>query len=130
MTFIPDSEITNNEILYRAIPNQPNFWNEIENRPTSALFKDAKGVSVDRDGERTEDEILSKLLQCRKDYGAGKIAAEICNSIDLYLKPDKRPENDYHALILASEDKIQISNGKARKLSKEFNLLIKPENFR
>lgn len=32
-------------------------------RPSSALFKDSKGVSVDRDGNRSEHEIINALSE-------------------------------------------------------------------
>lgn len=132
MTFIPKSEIDNEELLYRAIPNKPNFWKDEENRPSSALFKDDKGVSVDRDGEREEPLVIVDVLKNRKGYGLGKIQAGIAqNQVGVYCKADpfpaENPENQYHALIMESKDKISISNGKAKKLSKLITTLIKPE---
>lgn len=124
MAFIPKSEIGDQEILYRAI--HPCFWNDEENRPSSALFKDDKGVSVDRDGERKEIEISSKILDSRKNYGLGNINAGETRIIGTYIKPDSLPENDYHALIQSSETKIKLSNGIARKLSKMINILLLP----
>lgn len=124
MSFIPESEIQDSEILYRAI--HPSFWNYEEDRPTSALFKDKKGVSVDRDGERTEKEATTFLLNSRQYYGAGKLNAGQTRNVDTYLKPDKIPENDFHSLILESESKIQLSNGKAKKLSRMINIIIRP----
>ncbi len=124
MSFIPDSEIQDNEILYRAI--HPNFWNSEENRPTSALFKDDKGVSVDRDGNRTEELALESLLSSRDNYGAGKLNASEARSIDTFLKPDKIPGNEFHALIMDSESKISLTNGKAKKLSRMITILNPP----
>lgn len=124
MSFIPESEIQDNEILYRAI--HPSFWNFEEDRPTSALFKDKKGVSADRDGERSQSDAVNFLLQSRKNFGAGKLNAGQTRNIGTYLKPDKTPENDFHTLILESESKIQLSNGKAKKLSRMIDIIIPP----
>ena len=124
MSFIPESEIQDNEILYRAI--HPNFWNYEEDRPTSALFKDSKGVSVDRDGNRNEDEAIEFLLAERRNYGTGKLNAGQTGDVGTYLKPDKTPKNDFHALIFETETKIQLSNGKAKKLSRMIIIITSP----
>ena len=34
------------------------FWKEKEDRPSSALFYDSKGVSIDRRNHRTEDDLI------------------------------------------------------------------------
>lgn len=126
MSFIPESEIQDNEILYRAI--HPSFWNYEEDRPTSALFKDRKGVSVDRDGNRNENEVINFLLNSRKNFGAGKLNAGQTRNIGTYLKPDKIPDNDFHALILESDTRILLSNRKAKELSRMINIIIPPSN--
>lgn len=42
--------------IYRRVKSKPIFMKD--GRPSSALFKDSKGVSVDRDGGRGLDEII------------------------------------------------------------------------
>jgi len=106
MSFIPESEIQDSETLYRAI--HPSFWNYEEDKPTSALFKDRKGVSVDREG--------------------GKLNAGQTRRVGTYLKPDKTPENVFHALILESESKILLSSRKAKELSRMINIITPPVN--
>ena len=124
MSFIPESDIGDNEILYRAI--HPSFWDYEEDRPTSALFKDRKGVSVDRDGGRIETETVECLLKTRQNFGAGKLNAGQTRKVGTFLKPDKIPGNDFHALILDSESKIQLSNSKAKELSRMIDKIIPP----
>jgi hypothetical protein len=124
MTFIPDSDIQDIELLYRAI--HPSFWNEEENRPSSALFKDEKGVSVDRDGERNQKDIILFLLSDRSGYGAGNLNAGETRKIGTFLKSSKIPNNNYHALIFESETKIKLSNSKAKSLSRTINILLPP----
>ena len=127
MSFIPESEIQDNEILYRAI--HPSFWNYEEDRPTSALFKDRKGVSVDRDGDRNEADAVNFLLNSRQNFGAGNLNAGQTRNVGTFIKPDKTPENDFHALILESESKIQLSNGKAKELSRMIKIINPPANI-
>ena len=124
MTFIPDSEIKDEELLYRAI--HPSFWNEEEDRPSSALFKDNNGVSVDRDGERREKDIILFLLTDRNCYGVGRLNAGETRNSCTFLKPDKNPQNDYHSLILASKSKNKLPNSVARILSKLIYILSPP----
>ena len=124
MSFIPGSEIQDSEILYRAI--HPNHWNYEEDRPTSALFKDRRGVSVDRNGERVEEEAIAFLLHTRQDFGVGRLNAGQTRNVGTYLKPDKTSENDFHALILESESRIQLSNKKAKELSRMINIITPP----
>ncbi len=124
MPFTPDAEINDQEILYRAI--HPNHWNDEEDRPTSAAFKDKQGVSVDRDGDRTGAQCLAFLLTGRDNYGACSLKAGIVTTIGAFIKPAQLPENSYHALILESEEKIHLSNSKARSLSKATEIHIKP----
>jgi hypothetical protein len=124
MSFIPESEVKDTEILFRAI--HPSFWEDEEDRVSSALFKDRKGVSVDRDGERDENESIEFLLNARDNYGAGKLNAGETINIGTYIKPNKIPENDFHALILESKSKIKLSDGKAKKLSRMMTVIISP----
>jgi len=125
MTFIPDSEIKDNEQLFRAI--HPIFWNEDENKPSSAMFKDKKGVSVDRDGKREQDSILSFLLINRDNYGAGELNAGLTREVGVYLKADRTDDNPYHALIFDSKEKIRISNSKAKALSNLIRIIKPPK---
>lgn len=51
-------KISDFEILNRAIKPFPNWWKLDVNRPSSAAFKDSRGVSVDRDGGRNQSHII------------------------------------------------------------------------
>lgn len=126
MTFTPDSEIQDNEVLFRAI--HPSFWNNEENKPTSALFKDRKGVSVDRDGNRSQEDSVSFLLTGRENYGVGNLNAGEARNLDTFLKPDSLPENRFHSLILDSETKVELTSRKAKSLSRMINIIIPPSD--
>lgn len=53
-----EETVQRNEMLYRVIKrSQPDSMDE-KGRPTSALFKQDNGVSVDRDGSRNEKIII------------------------------------------------------------------------
>lgn len=110
--------VEDDEILHRAVKPNLTFWSTKDNRPTSALFKDSKGVSVDRTGSRSESEIRSSMLA--KFPGLrGEIQVLTLDSRKLFCKvePDSRIDNPFHALIKGGEN-IQLSNKQARELAK------------
>lgn len=55
-----ENRIEDHEVLYRVVKHSyPDAF--IDGKPTSALFMDGGGVSVDRNGERDEDAIIKTL---------------------------------------------------------------------
>ncbi|EKB48520.1 hypothetical protein B879_02861 [Cecembia lonarensis LW9] len=56
--------ISDEEILFRAIKPFPNWWKVDINRPSSAAFKDSRGVSVDRDAGRQSSRVV-QILRAR-----------------------------------------------------------------
>ncbi|EET62135.1 hypothetical protein BRYFOR_05799 [Marvinbryantia formatexigens DSM 14469] len=113
-------KIENTEMLYRAVRiSDPDGF--ISGKPTAALFMDEKGVSVDRDGERTEQEIVEtfrKRFGRRNDYHtAVKIGAGTCRSVETCPYPVGNKKNIYHAEIWESEDERRVSLFKAIRLA-------------
>ena len=114
------NEIEDNEILYRVV-RKSNPDGFIDEKPSPALFIDSNGASVDRDGERSEAEIVETFknrFQRRDDYKtAVKIGAKECREIQTYPNPIGNKKNIYHAEIWDSEDEREISLLKAIKLA-------------
>ncbi len=55
------NKIEDSEMLYRVVRrSDPDGF--IHGRPTAALFMDEKGVSVDREGERSEQDYVRKFM--------------------------------------------------------------------
>ena len=120
--------ISDYEMLYRAVlKSNPSVY--VNGKPTAALFMDDKGVSVERDGERSEEEIVETLTQrFRKNQGyenAVKIRAGVCREIGTYPNPVGNKKNKFHAEIHESEKIIPISILKALRLAKECEI-VKP----
>ena len=125
MNFLPGSKIKYEELLYRAF--FINDWKFDVNRPSSSIFKSSNSVSVDRDGNREDSEIINTFRE-RKNYsdcGLVNILAENCRKIEIEPSPDPDIENKnpYHAL-LHGIGRIGTTKGQARKLSKNCNLVI------
>jgi len=122
--------IENEEILYRAIPDNPNFWKPSFNKPTSALFKDKRGVSVDRDGDRKPQEIEIKFELYKPGYGLCYISACKCRELQTYPIPKPLEKNKYHAEIHYSTTKILIPSNVARKMSSLVITVKVPQSYR
>lgn len=114
-------KIEDSELLYRVVrESDPDGF--VDGKPTAASFMDKKGASVDRDGERTEQEIIEKFkwrFRKNNDYKtAVKIGAGACRSVDTYPNPVGNKTNKYHAEIWDSEDEQFVSLFKAILLAK------------
>lgn len=125
-----EEKFNKNEKLYRMVLNKPNFWKTELGRPTSAVFKDSKGVSVDRDGGRDDESITSSFI---KRFGSEKVKAivyvdvDFCHEIDTHLVYAPLEDNPYHAEIHDSPNKIALTSSKARKLAKHCKIVYYDE---
>jgi hypothetical protein len=107
-----NEEIAPDESLFRAVNPKLLQNNEI----TSALFKDAKGVSVNRSNEdaKRSFEILIERLGCEE---IAELSVEECLKIEVYIKYCPIDGNPFHTEIHNSIDKVKLSSGKAKKLA-------------
>lgn len=99
--------VVRNEKLYRVVKrSQPDTINE-QGRPTSALFKQDDGVSVDRDGGRSESEIIC----CVKNKFSTRFKGLVCVGADICIDNDMAviPDHDYHAEIFDNLQKTPLS---------------------
>ena len=109
-----EETVQRNELLYRVIKrSQPDSMNE-KGRPTSALFKQENGVSVDRDGERSEDVIIETFKERfdKRFKGLVKVGADICIENDIVVIPETS-SNIYHAEIFENVNKDPLGQLKA-----------------
>lgn len=120
--------------IYRRIRSKPIFMKD--GRPSSALFKDSKGVSVDRDGGRKLSTIIADEERLHALYNAGltdeqikedgqelkaiiELSSEQCDSVEVCVVPDPIPgENEFHAVIQKNATEIQLTKGQAKSLAK------------
>ena len=104
-----ESKIESTEELYRAVKRSKPDWLDNCGKPTPAMFKDANGNSVDRDGKRTLEEIINFMNEGifkNRLKGVVKINAGVCMEEPIQAKVEAAPseENPYHANIFVDED--------------------------
>ncbi|MCH7413207.1 hypothetical protein MM213_06920 [Belliella sp. R4-6] len=110
--------ISDQEILYRAIKPYPNWWKAEINRPSSAAFKDSRGVSVDRDFARPPEQVIKELRNRFTLKSVVSIGANVCREFETFPVSKPLPNQPEHAEIHRSEHEIELTSGQARKLSK------------
>jgi hypothetical protein len=122
------NEFYETETLLRGVNKNPNFWNNERNRPTSAIFKDSKGISVNRTGENKKYYIKSlELLKSNLNENIRtvvEIEVNYCKELELYLKYLPVENNIYHSEIHKSENQIVLSKSEAKKLSEICKIII------
>lgn len=107
------------EVLYRAVTSNPFMWKATVNRPSSAVFKDSHGASVDRDGGRTVHECCDYMEThlCFPLKAIISITAKSCEVIGVLPVPRATADNPFHAEIHESVSLMKISDKKARQLA-------------
>jgi hypothetical protein len=122
-----------NEKLFRGV--HPNNWKESEGRPTSACFKDSKGVSVNR---ALNDE-ASSFMHLNNSIIVGNINAKAivsvyyynCTEIGVDVIYSPQADNPYHSEIHKYEaDSESAFSKKAHALAKAATIETVYENKR
>ena len=116
-----NDEIDNGEYLFRGIVVQN--WDFENDRPTSATFKDSKGVSVDREGGRLEADCIEMLKSVNNFFAICKVLTKDVRDLNavVFCKPIKG--NNYHSEIHDSNERIQM-RGKKPRMIREKSLVI------
>lgn len=137
---VDDSSISNDDLLWRRIVNNPIWWKrdeqgnpvrDINGSPclSSAAFLDGYTgeVSVHLARLTTQE----KALSARPDNGLVEISAAIPRSVNHIVTLDPTEEDESHSLICPSEA-LSKSGRKmaARKMSEAARWLLFPESLR
>lgn len=121
------TDIQVHEQLYRAVKRSRPDWLDGNNRPTSAMFKDADGVSVDRDGTRGETEIINFMCEIslpKRVKGIVRLSASECFSAGTKVEAAPSEVNPYHANIFLDSSDIRRQNIQALKLARASSLIF------
>ena len=115
--------IHDDEVLHRAIKPKPQFWNTKTDSVSSALFKDSKGVSVDRNANRTDEQVkMALMIQFEDLRGEARLKAKLCRDKSCRVEDDPIDNNKYHALILG-ENRPELTKGQAKYLSRNCKVI-------
>jgi hypothetical protein len=100
-TILPEEILPEEDLFRGVLRSVEHAFNVETGRPSSAVFKDPGGCSVDRDGGRDTHVILDSLSQnIRKEIiGAAVVNAGICLDAEICLIPKPSRKNSYHALM-------------------------------
>lgn len=117
--------VQRNEILYRVVKRSWPDSLDKNNRPTSALFKQENGVSVDRDGDRAESVIIETFRDRfeKRFKGLVKVKAQVCFDHRMAVIPETK-SNRYHAEIFENEEKVPLSQLNALILSDHAEVVV------
>jgi hypothetical protein len=115
MSFLLNGSFEGKEFLYRGVVKVN--WDIEKARPTSAIFKDSQGISVDREAGRPEKECVDFLLKKRHWKAIAKVKVQdvVEMGATVLYKPEI-PDNIYHSEIHDSTSKITLSGSKSAKL--------------
>ena len=105
-----DSVIHPDEKLFRNVKSLPQPWKKETNRPSSALFKDSNGLSVDRGDIRSTEEVVSSLkIRFGEPKAVIVLEATICYDLGLSVLAMPLQDNPYHAEIHESPGQITLN---------------------
>ena len=122
-----NDSIDDEEILYRAVPNLSDYWKESAGVFTSAIFSDSKGVSVDRDGGRSEAEIIEAFnKRYSAESGLVAITGRQCREAGAHPIPKPTTDNPYHAEIHQSAERVQLSGSRKKALRDHCRIIRLP----
>lgn len=119
--------IQDSERLYRAVKRSKPDWLDNSKIPTSAMFKDANGVSVDRDGNREESEIIRFMCDVslpKRVKGIARLSVSECRETGAKVESAPSEVNPYHANIFLDSDDIRKQNIQALKLARASKLVF------
>ena len=109
-----EETVQRNEMLYRVIKRSQPDTMDNDGHPTSALFKQEDGVSVDRDGERDEQDIIRAFKERfgKRYKGLVRVGANICIDNNMAVIPETS-SNIYHAEIFENLERDPLGQLKA-----------------
>lgn len=120
-----ETVVQREEILYRVIKRSQPDTVDNNGHPTSALFKQEDGVSVDRDGERRESTIIETFKNRfeKRFKGLVKVQASVCIDNAMAVIPETN-SNIYHAEIFENTNKEPLTQLKALILADSSEMVV------
>jgi hypothetical protein len=109
--------IKKEEHLFRAVFPYDFLWDFEKDKPSSAVFKNRNGCSVNRQGDLSVEQSFELIKESfKKSRAIAYFTKETCDIINVYAfwKPSK---NKYHSELWDSKDVVEINSYKCKLLS-------------
>lgn len=122
MVYSLNQEVDEDEVLHRGVIPSPAFWKAAEGRPSSAIFKDSRGVSVDVNCKRPDSVVKQQLLLANPEFrGEARIRAALCCEVGCNALHDPTENNEYHSLIVGKlgRKKPALTKSQAKQLTNQ-----------
>lgn len=106
-----DPPIESNEQVYRGVMKSPPAWNHERGEFSRAIFKDDRGLSVDIENGRTEQECIQYMLGIKNWYMIRKLSVSVIENNGCRCFPDLEGGfgNPFHGLILRTDKNPKLS---------------------
>lgn len=118
------TEFLPTEKLYRGAKkwtSYPRFWKKPydgkNTKLSTAAFKTAKGLSVERECSRSLDEIVTHMKRYLPEDHIISVTVDQCKEAKVLVKYTPSQNNKYHCDILRSETEIILSDEQAEELA-------------
>lgn len=109
-----EQEVHDDEYLYRGVVK--NNWDFLNGRPSSATYKDSLGVSVDRQGERNDNDSVLSLLDKKDFFAVCKVLTRDVRALDALVYYLPKNDNLYHSEIHGSVDDVRLKGKKPNRI--------------
>ena len=113
------------EQFYRVI-NRSQPYSFEKNKISSALFKDPKGLSMDKKGERNEDDAVKFMENYFRERfkGVARLGHKKLEKAETYIENSPSEKNEYHVQVYENSEKDPISSLKALILADSAELVL------
>lgn len=109
------------EKLYRAVLPNDIFWKNKYDKLSSAVFKDSKGLSVDRQMNRSDSDAI-EFIANSKTGTIISVTCGNCNEAKALVRYLPVEGNEFHSEIHSNEEKKSLSGSQAKQLARVANI--------
>lgn len=119
-----NNKFEDTENLFRAIypeNKKPSFWKN--GKLSSAAFKDKNGLSVDRSGDRSNEQVY-RAFRNRFEGHIFYLNVKDCREIGIFLKYLPSKNNIYHCELHKDEYKKELTDSQCKKIARKVKELV------
>lgn len=125
-------KVDETERLYRVIKRSRPDCITASGKVSPALFKDNKGISVDRDGGRPEGVVIDFVLTetfKQRAKAIGMVYSSFCLNVGACVIPSPNKTNPFHADIWLNRDDERVRNVQALRIADNCRIVYKNDDI-